>query len=66
MFVHELMEDGVLDIVQGFQCLINVVAKISNANGLSNLWLQAEPVVNYHLEKWLNCPQAGDKLAVIL
>lgn len=64
--IHELMKDDILDIVQVFECLATVIGKVSNASGFSELWLQSEPVVKYHLDKWMKCPQAGDKLAVIL
>nr|ABE26931.1 small secreted gut protein [Mayetiola destructor] len=64
--IRELMKKNGSDFVQAFQCMVDVVGTVSNANGFSELWSQSEPVAKYHLEKWLMCPQAGDKLAVVL
>lgn len=64
--IPELLNKDVFVIVEGFQCLVDVVKRISNENGLADLWSQSEPVIQYFLNKWLNCPQAGGKWAVFL
>lgn len=64
--IHELMKGNVSNMALGFQCLVDVVGKVSKENGLSNLWLPSEPVIKNHLAKWLKCPEAGNKKAVLL
>nr|ABE73358.1 small secreted gut protein G10K2 [Mayetiola destructor] len=65
-FTLELINKNVFIIVKRFQCLIDVIKRISNDNGLADQWSQSEPVIQYFLNRWLNCHQAGRKWAVIL
>lgn len=64
--INELMNERIFIVAEGFQCLVDAVERVSNDNGLADLWSQSEPVIKYFLNKWLNCPQAGSKWAVIL
>lgn len=61
-----LLAGDISVVVQRTQCFVTAVAKVSNANGLSELWVEPESVILSHLSSWAQCPNAGNKLQQIM
>lgn len=53
-------------LVEGTQCLVDAVAKVSHENGLTELWDEKHSVIKGHLSKWAKCSSAGNKLAQVM
>lgn len=63
---EEEVEEFQATLPEQFECLVEVLGDVSKANGLEDLWSKTEPQVLDRLNKWKQCPNAGNKFLVIL
>jgi len=49
-----------------FECLADVLGKVSQLHDLDALWKQSQPQLEHHIAKWEQCGNAGNALLVIL
>lgn len=53
-------------LVDQFECVVNVIGKVSKRKGLGDLWSQYEPQFKEVIDTWKQCSGTDDKLQVIL
>lgn len=53
-------------LVDQFQCLVDVLGKVSKDNDLKGLWTKNKPQFQTHLDSWKKCADEENKLDLIL
>lgn len=64
--VEDQIEEFDASLPEQFECIVGVIGDVSKANGLEELWTKTEPQLLDRLNKWKQCPSAGNKFLVIL
>lgn len=53
-------------LADALQCMVDVLGKVSNENGLQEIWTRNEAIFQHHIDNLRKCPNVGRKILVIL